>query len=308
MFQKTKLFLFILVMWCALFQFTFVFAGETGKIAGSVIDKQTGAPLAGANVVVISVWQGDREIAMDRPIGAATDLEGQYFILNVRPGYYSVKTSYMGYNQEIRIKVQVKIDRTTKVDFQMTAQAIEGEEVVVTAYRPEKVEKDLTATKQTYDVAEVMSIAGVEDISDILELQADVVDDHFRGGRIGESMYLVGGAAIVNPLNNQRAFRPIVTGLEQVEVYTSGFSAEYGNAQSGVVNMVTKEGKIDLFDVSFSDSTHERKKVGQDYPFLITGCTRWWRSWRSGVCRIQRCGMDIHQIAGKRIGAIWDNG
>lgn len=243
MFQKTKITLSILAGLLVLFYFSVMFAGETGKIAGSVIDKQTGEPLAGANVIVTAVWLGDREIAMDRPTGAATDLEGQYFILNIRPGNYSVKTSYMGYNQEKRTKVQVKIDRTTRVDFQMTPQAIAGEEVVVTAFRPEKVEKDLTATKMTYDITEVMSIAGVEDISDILELQADVVDDHFRGGRVGESMYLVGGAAIVNPLNNERAFRPIVTGLEQVEVYTSGFSAEYGNAQSGVVNMVTKEGK-----------------------------------------------------------------
>ena len=68
------------------------------------------------------------------------------------------------------------------------------------------------------------------------------MDDHFRGGRVGESRYILGGGAIVNPLNNSRAFKPIVTGLEQVEVYTSGFSAEYGNAQSGVINMVTKEG------------------------------------------------------------------
>lgn len=220
-----------------------VFAGETGKIAGEITDQQTGEPLAGANVIVSAVWQGDREIPLDKLIGAMTDMDGQYFILNVRPGYYSVKISYMGYTPQIKTKVQVKIDRTTQVDFKMEAAAIEGEEVVVTAYRPEKVEKDLTATKMTYDVSEVISIAGVENIGDILDLQADVVDDHFRGGRIGESLYLIGGSAIVNPLNNRRAFLPIVTGLEQVEVYTSGFSAEYGNAQSGVVNMVAKEGK-----------------------------------------------------------------
>jgi len=243
MFQKVKICCFIFAGLLLFFNFSLIFAGVTGKIAGSVIDKQTGEPLAGANVIVTAVWLGDREIPLNKPIGAASDQHGQYFILNVPPGYYSVKTSYIGYNPEVRIRVQVKIDRTTRVNFQMRPRAIAGEEVVVTAYKPEKVEKDLTATKQTYVVSEIMSIAGVEDITDILELQADVVDDHFRGGRIGESTYLIGGAAIVNPLNNERAFRPIVTGLEQVEVYTSGFSAEYGNAQSGVVNMVTKEGK-----------------------------------------------------------------
>jgi outer membrane receptor protein involved in Fe transport len=138
--------------------------------------------------------------------------------------------------------VQVIVDKTTRLDFLLEVQALEVEDVIVTAYQQTKVEKDLTATKQIYNIAEVQSIAGVQDISDILELQADVVDNHFRGGRVGESSYLLGGATIVNPLDNSRAFNPIVTGLDQVEVYTSGFSAEYGNAQSGVVNMVTKEG------------------------------------------------------------------
>ncbi|HNY90437.1 MAG TPA: TonB-dependent receptor [bacterium] len=218
-------------------------AGETGKIAGSVKDKQNGQSLPGANVMITAVWQGDRVAALERPTGAVSDTQGQYFILNLPPGYYNVRISYIGYIQQLHEKVQVKIDKTTRLDFALEATALAGEQVVVTAYRPDKVEKDLTATKLTYDVGEVISIAGVESIADILELQADVVDDHFRGGRVGESTYLIGGAAIVNPLSNERAFLPIVTALEQVEVYTSGFSAEYGNAQSGVVNMVAKEGK-----------------------------------------------------------------
>ncbi len=218
-------------------------AGETGKIAGSVTDRQSGQPLLGANVMITAVWQGDRATALGRPAGAVTDLQGQFFILNLPPGYYNVRISYIGYIQQLHEKVQVKIDKTTRLDIALEATALAGEQVVVTAYRPDKVEKDLTATKLTYDVGEVISIAGVASIADILELQADVVDDHFRGGRVGESTYLIGGSAIINPLSNERAFLPIVTALEQVEVYTSGFSAEYGNAQSGVVNMVAKEGK-----------------------------------------------------------------
>ena len=220
-----------------------LFAGETGKIAGAVTDRITGEPLLGANIIITAVWQGERGVALDRPTGAVTDLTGHYFILNLPPGLYSVKTSYIGYIQQMQEKVKVAIDKTTHLDFKLEPTVMSGEQVIITAYRPDKVEKDLTATKMTYDIGEVISTAGVASIADILELQADVVDDHFRGGRIGESMYLIGGAAIVNPLSNERAFLPIVTALEQVEVYTSGFSAEYGNAQSGVVNMVAKEGK-----------------------------------------------------------------
>ena len=218
-------------------------AGETGKIAGRVLDAKTGEPLPGANVIVSAYWSGDREVPLERPMGAATDVKGEFFIINVPPGSYTVKVRYIGYVEEKRTHVRVYLDKTTRLEFRLKMQTIQGQEVVVTAYKPTKVEVDLTATKQTYDVNEVQSIAGVADISDILDLQADVVDDHFRGGRIGESLYLVDGTSIVNPLNNERAFLPIVTGLEQVEVYTSGFSAEYGNVQSGVVNMVTKEGR-----------------------------------------------------------------
>ncbi|OVE80221.1 hypothetical protein BVY01_00615, partial [bacterium I07] len=188
------------------------------------------------------VWVEGEELQMTRPLGSAANMKGEYFIINVPPGIYSVSVSYMGYKQEIRTKVKVYVDKTTGVDFYLIPAVIEGEGVTVTAYRSPKVEKDRTATKQVFDVSEVEMIAGVNDVSDLLDLQADVVDNHFRGGREGESLYLLGGAAINNPLNASRSFTPIVTGLQQVEVFTSGFSAEYGNAQSGVVNMVPKEG------------------------------------------------------------------
>ncbi|MCF8414572.1 MAG: TonB-dependent receptor [Melioribacteraceae bacterium] len=221
---------------------TNIWAGEKGKISGKIIDSQTGEPLIGANIILLSRWQDGREFRLETIMGGSTDFEGDYFIINIPPGMYSLKASYVGYADKVLTNVQVNVDRTTIVDFELTAEDLVTDEVLVTAYSPQTVEKDLTATKQTYNIDEVQSLAGVADIADILELQADVVDDHFRGGRVGESLYLMGGGSIVNPLNNQRAFKPIVTGLEQVEVYTSGFSAEYGNAQSGVVNMVTKEG------------------------------------------------------------------
>ncbi len=217
-------------------------AGETGKIAGSVVDAETGEALPGANVIIRSIVSGDRDIPLDPLLGAATNVDGEYFIINIPPGRYNVSATFMGYQEAIKTSVQVRVDKTTSLDFSLKTQSLEGEEVVVTAHKPNTVEIDLTATKQTYSIAEVQSVAGVADIADILQLQADVVDDHFRGGRQGESLYLISGSTIVNPLNNRRAFSPIVTGLQEVEVYTSGFSAEYGNAQSGVVNMVTREG------------------------------------------------------------------
>lgn len=234
---------FILILITSLlFSQTIIFAGITGKISGQVTDAVTGETLLGANIILLSKWVDGEEQPLNFIYGASTDLEGEYFILNIQPGLYSVKVSYVGYQSEVVTKVAVDVDRTTVVNFSITEQQIQTDEVTVVAFSPKKVEPDVTATKQVYNMADVQSIAGVADITDILQLQADVVDDHFRGGRVGETQYLLSGGSIVNPLTNGRAFSPIVTGMQQVEVYTSGFGAEYGNAQSGVVNMMAREG------------------------------------------------------------------
>jgi outer membrane receptor for ferrienterochelin and colicin len=231
-------------------------AGETGKIAGKITDNSSGGPLPGANLLIIGTT-----------LGSVADVKGEYFIINVPPGTHELRASYIGYKTELRTSVKVLVDKTTVVDFQLNSQAVKGEEVTVMAYRPDRVESDVTATKITYDIGQITSLPGITDISDVVSLQADVVDGHFRGGREGEAIYLISGAKIMNPLTGGATFVPITLGLEQVEVYTSGFSAEYGNVQSGVVNMVTKEGgtkwktKIDFS----TTNAHEQAWAGGIY-------------------------------------------
>ena len=241
MFKRTKI-IFKMIFAFLVGGSQLFFAGETGKIAGKIIDQSTGEPLIAANVMIVSQWVNDESQPIENLMGASTDGDGEYFILNIPPGDYSVKASYIGFKPEIMTHVRVDVDKTTTVDFKISPEAFETDEVTITAFSPKTVEPDVTATKQSYHIKDLESIAGVANIEDVLALQADVVDDHFRGGRVGEALYLIGGGTIVNPLSNRKAFNPIVTGLQQVEVYTSGFSAEYGNAQSGVVNMVAKEG------------------------------------------------------------------
>ena len=219
-----------------------VFAGETGKLAGKVTEKETGQPLMGVNIVIISKWVEGTEEKLNYPLGGSSNKNGEYFIINIPPGLYNVRVSSIGYQQELITKTEINVDKTTRLDIKMLSTVILGQEVVVTAFSPQKVEIDLTATKQTYNVSDIQGIAGVSNISDILDLQPDIIDDHFRGGRIGQSSYLIGGSSINNPLTNSKSFNPIISGFQQVEVYTSGFSAEYGNAQSGIINMVSKEG------------------------------------------------------------------
>lgn len=211
-------------------------AQNVGRIAGSVTDASTGEPLTGANVVIIGTMSG-----------SAVDLEGQYSILNVPPGEYELRASMIGY-ESVRVEgVVVNAGRTTTVDVRLPEEALSGEEVVVTAVRPD-VELDKTATSHILRFGDVEALPGIRDISDVLNLTGDVVDGHFRGGRIGEELYMLQGMAIMNPLDNSAALSPIMSAVEEVEVITSGFGAQYGNAQSGVVRISMREGSRTEWD------------------------------------------------------------
>ncbi|MBN1540678.1 carboxypeptidase-like regulatory domain-containing protein, partial [candidate division KSB1 bacterium] len=102
-----------------------MFAATTGKIAGQVTDAQTGEVLPGVNVLIEGTT-----------MGAATNLEGRYNILNVPPGSYSLRASMIGYSTYTVQNVRVDIELTTRVDMKLTTEVISGQEVTVVATRP----------------------------------------------------------------------------------------------------------------------------------------------------------------------------
>ncbi|MDI6804954.1 MAG: carboxypeptidase-like regulatory domain-containing protein [Bacteroidota bacterium] len=208
-------------------------AQNVGKISGVVNDTETGEPLIGCNVSI----QGTT-------LGASTDIEGAFFILNVPPGKYDIQASMVGYQPVVQRGAVVNSGRTTNANFKLKSAAVIQKEVIVEATRPD-VEKEKTSTSAIIRSEEVQALAGIRDVGDVLGLAADVTDGHFRGGRAGEEYYTLQGMGIVNPLNNTSAFLPIMSAVEEVEVITSGFGAQYGNAQSGIVNISMKEGKSD---------------------------------------------------------------
>ena len=141
-----------------------VFAGTTGRLAGRVTDTATGEPLPFVNVVI-----------MGTTMGAATDIDGYYSIINVPPGNYVVKASAIGYNNVSFQDVKVSIDLTTTIDFQLAEASVElTEEVVVVATKP-LVKMDLTATTSIVG-DDVISQLPVAEVQDILRLQAGVGD------------------------------------------------------------------------------------------------------------------------------------
>lgn len=208
---------------------TLSFAGTTGKVAGQITDSQTGEPLPLVNVLV----QGTQR-------GAATDLEGYYFIINLAPGTYTLTVSALGYATQEITDVRISVDKTTTLDIELSPEAIQGEEVTVVAQRP-AVEKDRTFATATVGEQD-LDVLPVNAISEVVEIQAGVVDGHFRGGRSGEVVYMIDGIPVQDAYDNSQATGVNEDVVKELQVITGTFNAEYGQAMSGVVNMVTKEG------------------------------------------------------------------
>lgn len=201
---------------------------QYGKIAGRVVDAATGTPLPGVNVVLGGTLQG-----------TSTDQNGEYNIIRITPGIYQVRATYIGFATAVVENVEVVIDQTTRVDFVLQEEIFEGQEIVITAERG-IVEMDRTTTTAVVS-AEQLEALPVTGIADAINLQAGVVDGRFRGGRSGEVAYLVNGVPINNAFNNQASFEIEQNMVSTLQVISGVFNAEYGQAQSGVVNVVTKD-------------------------------------------------------------------
>ena len=202
----------------------------TGKISGSVIDKETGDPLIGSNIII----EGTH-------IGAAADSKGEFFIINVPPGVYNLIAQMMGYGIVKMENIRVSVNSTSNVIFELSPQVIEGEVITVTAEQI-AIKKDQTSSIRNISSQDI-EILPVEGIGQIVQLQPGVVGSHFRGGRSNESSYMIDGVLVTESFYHVAPMVEVTPqAVEDMEVITGTFNAEYGNAMSGVVNVITKEG------------------------------------------------------------------
>jgi len=217
----------LLVALATLFALAAPVAAQTpGKIAGRIVDA-SGQPLPGASVLV-----------MGTSLGASADVDGYYYILQVRPGTYTLRVTFVGFGTKLIENVAVEVDKTTTIDVTLAEEAIAGEEVIVRAERP-LVEPARTTTTAVIESAQLQELP-IVNIQDAINLQAGVSDGHFRGGRTGEVAYLINGVPINNAFNGQQAFEVEQNMVASLEVISGVFNAEYGQALSGVVNITTK--------------------------------------------------------------------
>lgn len=205
-------------------------AQTTGKIAGIVLDERSREPLAGVNVFIGGLG-----------LGAASDPEGAFFILNVPPGEYDVIVDFIGYQGKKIEGVRVSVNRTSTLNITLLEKALEMDEQIVVIADKIATKKDQTSSIRNV-TSEDMAILPIENTGGIVALQPGVVEGHMRGGRSNETAYLVDGMSVYNGVDRGRLIEIDPDALQEVEVITGTFNAKYGEAMGGVVNMITREG------------------------------------------------------------------
>ncbi len=210
-----------------------LYAGVAGKISGRLIDKATQEPLITANVIIKGT-----------SLGASSDIDGSYSILNIPPGVYTVSISVVGYRKVQIENVRVNIDLTTTVDVALEPEAVEMDAVVISAERP-LVTKDMTSSLSTVTSEQIQNLP-VDNIAQVLRLNAGIVMSGgqitIRGGRTGEVAYWVDGISSTDVYNGTQGVTVENSSIQELQIVSGTFNSEYGQAMSGIVNIVTKDG------------------------------------------------------------------
>ncbi len=215
-----------------------MFAGTTGKIAGKVTDKNTGESLIGANVIITGTT-----------MGAAADVDGNFSILNVPPGEYTLKASMVGYSPYTVIEVRVFIDITTNVNIELVAENVNLEEVVVVAEK-RLIQKDVSGSVTNISSKDITELP-VSSVTGVVSLQAGVESGLvIRGGASNQSLFLLDGFAMRDARNDQPVTQIALSAIQDVSLEKGGFNAEYGQVRSGILNIVTKDGSKSGYEAS----------------------------------------------------------
>ena len=226
---------FILLFSCLVGKPGFIYAGTQGKISGVIIDKGSKEPISEANIYL----EGTE-------LGASTDRDGYYIILNVPPGKYTLVAQYLGYQSQKVEGLEVVSDLTTVANFQLNPTPLESNEAVTVLAEKPLIRPDVTSKLAVVDGNEINAMP-VENINDVIASQAGITTDadgnlHLRGGRTSEVIYMVDGQEVADPLD--KSFGGLIDNyaIRELQVLSGTFNAEYGAAMSGIINIVTKEG------------------------------------------------------------------
>jgi len=207
-----------------------------GKITGKVVDKESNEELVGANVTIEGTTYG-----------AATDVNGQYTILNVPAGVYTLRATFVGYSPVTISNVRVNNDLTTQVNFSLSSEAVALQGVEIVAERP-LVNKSATNAVRITTSEDIANLP-VRGINNVIALSPGVVlQDNtvfVRGGRQDEVGFYLEGVSITNPMVGGRAVTLVQDAVEEIQVQAGGYNAEFGGANSGIIQQQLKTGTAD---------------------------------------------------------------
>ena len=213
-------------------------AGVAGKISGVVTNKETGDPLVGATVKV-----------EDTRFVTQTDQDGEYFIISVPVGKYNVTASSVGFETVTQEVVRVLVDLTTPVDFTIVPTTLKLQEEVVVTAKQATIQRDLTASRVIFTSERLRQLPNIITVQSVLlnypgvTLDRDDNEDlHVRGGRAGQVAYYYDGYSVQDPFVARSGIKIMPSALEELSLTSGGYTAEYGDALSGVVGAVTREG------------------------------------------------------------------
>jgi outer membrane receptor protein involved in Fe transport len=208
-------------------------AAQTGRIEGRVYDAESGDPLPYANVVIVGQRMG--AMALDR---------GDFSVKGVPVGRYTVRAMMMGYKPEDKVDVVVNANQATRLEFRLERTIVaQVKEIVVEAEAPLV---EVTSSEVSHSVSEEQLLEmPVDDVEEAIALKSGIVKTgdelHVRGGRSGEVQFQIDGIPVDDPLGGGRIDVGLLSTADS-KIVTGGMDAEYGNAQSAVIEISTKEG------------------------------------------------------------------
>ena len=236
-----------------------IFAQQTGNLAGKVVDAATGEALPGVNVILKGTYYG-----------AATSINGNFRIENISVGNYNVDISLIGYKTFQFTSVNIEANKTTQLDVELEETVLTLEQDVVVIGDKPLMDVEETQSKRTISKDEIDALI-VENVQNIVSQQSGVVvnntnEVHIRGGRTYENAFLLDGVSVQDPIAGTGfGLQLSASSIEEVEVITGGFNAEFGQATSGIVNVKTKEGS----DKYSGGLTYKRDHLGNKNSFYV---------------------------------------
>ncbi|MBQ2395729.1 MAG: TonB-dependent receptor [Bacteroidales bacterium] len=232
---------------------TTMVSAQTGSIRGFVYDKETGEPMMLTNVVLENTL-----------IGTTTDVNGYFVLSKIKTGDYNIKVTLLGYETYIApIKIEKNKVLALKIDLSPSATElqtveIQGKQEVARTESQVSIEK-ITSK----DIQQMPSIGGQADLAQYIQVLPGVVFSgdqggqlYIRGGSAIHNKVLLDGMVVYNPFHSIGLFSVFETDIiRNADIYTGGFSAQYGGRISSVMDITTKDGNKKHFSGKLAAST-----------------------------------------------------